>query len=647
MAIIYPSIENIDRLRVKPTEGERVLIEKLADGLSNDYEIFFNSYLDGDRPDIIVLKKDFGAFIIEVKDWDLSSYVIDHDNKWSVISDKKLSKTSVIRSPQAQVFRYKQNLYDLHLPVLGIKELSNKNFFNVVHCFVYFHCASAFDIKNKYALVERTLNELKQEENNRRVYGEAYQRRMDYLNKKTKQVSRDKHMSYGYDQIDNLFRKLNGCSRHVLFNEEIYNDFKRRLSPPLQVEKQGKSINFDQKQKALIESSVGKRKIKGVAGCGKTSIMANLAVNAFSRANTPILILTFNITLKNHIRDKVSEILGHRDFTNYEITNYHQFFNAQINNSNLDMNDLVERYGLNQLYSQDVFTGLHDLAKYDVILLDEVQDYETAWVKIVRDNFLNDDGEMVLFGDQSQNIYNRVEGRASVIAQGFGSWNSLQKSYRTDFESPLNDLFLKFQKEFLLEKHPGSDQLAVSESQSALNFDLVKFHKLPPEENIEYIFQEVQGYIKSYSLHPNDIVILSSKINIIRRLNEFWLQHEKTHTMFETMQELSELTRVDKDKLIKMSDVEIDQLISSHKEVVEQARRRKKNHFYQNSGLIKISSTHSFKGLESKTVFCIVNEQDSPEIIYTGITRAINNLIIFDITQSKKYMSFFEAEVRS
>ena len=175
----------------------------------------------------------------------------------------------------------------------------------------------------------------------------------------------------------------------------------------------------------------------------------------------------------------------------------------------------------------------------------------------------------------------------------------------------------------------------------------MKFHKLPPEENIEYIFQEVQGYIKSYSLHPNDIVILSSKINIIRRLNEFWLQHEKTHTMFETMQELSELTRVDKDKLIKMSDVEIDQLISSHKEVVEQARRRKKNHFYQNSGLIKISSTHSFKGLESKTVFCIVNEQDSPEIIYTGITRAINNLIIFDLTQSKKYMSFFEAEVRS
>ena len=647
MAIIYPSIDNIDRLRVEPTEGERTLIDILADNLSNDYEVFFNSYLDGDRPDIIILKKNVGAFIIEVKDWDLKSYTIDHDNKWFVISDIERNKMSVVKSPQAQVFRYKQNLYDLHLPLLGIEELSNKNFFNVVQCFVYFHCASGVDIKCKYELAANRINEIKKEENSRGVYNEPYQRKMDYLSKKTKQVNRDRCMSYGFDQIENLLKKINSFSNHNLFKEDIYSDFKRRLLPPLQVEKQGKLIDFDQKQKVLIGSVVGKRKIKGVAGCGKTSIMANLAVNAFSRTNSTILILTFNITLKNHIRDKISEILGHRDFTNYEITNYHQFFNAQVNNHNLDMNDLIERYGLNQLYSQDIFFDIQDLEKYDVILLDEVQDYETAWVKIIRDNFLSDEGEMVLFGDQSQNIYNRVEGRASVIAQGFGSWNSLKKSYRTDFESPLNELFLRFQKEFLLDKHPDTDQFSVSKSQSSFNFDLVKYHELSSQINIEDIFEEIQGYIKSYNFHPNDIVVLSSKISILRRLNEYWLKYEKTHTMFETMKELSELARIPEDKLIMMSDIEIDQLISKQQDVIEQARRRKKNHFYQNSGLIKLSSTHSFKGLESKTVFCLINEQDSPEIIFTGITRAINNLIVFDASQSKKYMPFFKQEVRS
>lgn len=40
-------------------------------------------------------------------------------------------------------------------------------------------------------------------------------------------------------------------------------------------------------------------------------------------------------------------------------------------------------------------------------MIDEVQDFENEWVKIIRDNFLNHEGEMVLFGDESQNIYER------------------------------------------------------------------------------------------------------------------------------------------------------------------------------------------------------------------------------------------------
>ena len=61
----------------------------------------------------------------------------------------------------------------------------------------------------------------------------------------------------------------------------------------------------------------------------------------------------------------------------------------------------------------------------------------------------------------------------------------------------------------------------------------------------------------------------------------------------------------------------------------------------QNSGLIKISTIHSFKGLESPTVFCILQENDSPEIIYTAMTRAKKNLIIFDVINSH-YSSFFK-----
>ncbi|TOQ56246.1 hypothetical protein CGG91_23900, partial [Vibrio parahaemolyticus] len=70
----------------------------------------------------------------------------------------------------------------------------------------------------------------------------------------------------------------------------------------------------------------------------------------------------------------------------------------------------------------------------------EVQDFESDWVKIIRDNFLANDGEMVLFGDESQNIYARDNERAAVVAQGFGRWNKLKRSYRTSLDSSLNQV---------------------------------------------------------------------------------------------------------------------------------------------------------------------------------------------------------------
>lgn len=53
----------------------------------------------------------------------------------------------------------------------------------------------------------------------------------------------------------------------------------------------------------------GKEKIKGVAGCGKTTIIANRAVNAFHRHDDIVLILTFNITLKTSLKTESAMLL--------------------------------------------------------------------------------------------------------------------------------------------------------------------------------------------------------------------------------------------------------------------------------------------------------------------------------------------------
>ncbi|TOA74848.1 UvrD-helicase domain-containing protein, partial [Vibrio parahaemolyticus] len=99
----------------------------------------------------------------------------------------------------------------------------------------------------------------------------------------------------------------------------------------------------------------------------------------------------------------------------------------------------------------------YQLTRYQTILVDEVQDFESEWVKILRDNFLSSEGEMVLFGDESQNIYERDDKRAAVIAQGFGSWKKLKRSYRTSLESPLNQVFKDYQSKYLIEKYSDSE----------------------------------------------------------------------------------------------------------------------------------------------------------------------------------------------
>ena len=53
-----------------------------------------------------------------------------------------------------------------------------------------------------------------------------------------------------------------------------------------------------------------------------------------------------------------------------------------------------------------------------------------------------------------------------------------------------------------------------------------------------------------------------------------------------------------------------------------------------NSGTVKISTIHSFKGWESETVFLILEDfnfqKSIDEIIYTGITRTRANLIVIN-----------------
>jgi hypothetical protein len=75
------------------------------------------------------------------------------------------------------------------------------------------------------------------------------------------------------------------------------------------------------------------------------------------------------------------------------------------------------------------------------------------------------------------------------------------------------------------------------------------------------------------------------------------------------------------------------------KSELEHIRRVKKIGFRLNNGMLKISTIQSFKGWEIPTLFLII-DNNFEEAIYTAITRARHNIIIFD-KKNGKYHNFF------
>jgi ATP-dependent exoDNAse (exonuclease V) alpha subunit len=70
------------------------------------------------------------------------------------------------------------------------------------------------------------------------------------------------------------------------------------------------------------------------------------------------------------------------------------------------------------------------------------------------------------------------------------------------------------------------------------------------------------------------------------------------------------------------------------------------------TGTVKLSTVHSFKGWEIDTLFLFIENEDdgneftNAELIYTGLTRARKNLIIFNLG-NLKYDQFFKDEINN
>jgi len=596
MAVLFPDLEVIKRQKVKPTEGELALLNFLCANLDDSFDIFYQPYLNGDQPDIILMKKDSGIVIFEVKDWKLEFYEINLNTDWVL----KKNKSSIL-SPLKQLESYKQNLFNLHIDELREKSIHNKNLWATVNCVIYFHNASEIILTN--FLLEN-------------FNSESYSKYIKFVNY-FGILGRD---SLNLSKLEFLKNKFWLNRKSFNFDENLYLSVKRYLKPPFHQLEDGIEIIYTKAQTELIRSEIRpRRKVKGVAGAGKTLVLAKRAVNAHKRTNGVVLILTYNLSLKNYIHDRINDVREGFEWRNFEIINYHQFFKAKANEYNLEIKCL-------DVFQDKVFfEPVKDIIiKYDVVLIDEIQDYKQEWIDIITEYFLDENSEFVVFGDEKQNIYNRElnEEKEPVVRKIPGNFNkTLNTSHR--FGSNIATLAMKFQNKFFSKKYTLDDITAMSQfdfEKRILNyFYLDQF-------SIENTVNEIYEILKQNEIHSSDVAILSSKVELLIEIEECitTLKHENTNTTFENKIEHEE----NKNNIPFLKNI----------------RRFKKNHFWMKTGTVKISTIHSFKGWEISTLILIIEKQDqNDELIYTALTRARKNLIIFNLG-NVNYHSFFNQE---
>lgn len=644
MAILVPSLKKALESKQKPTEGEVFLLEyfEQSSEFDDQVEVYFQPCFNGDRPDIVLLSPTAGVIIIEVKDWNLDLYSIDTNNKWSVNIS---SHPPRIKSPFQQVFAYKKNFFDIHVNGLLEKSLKNNSFFKMIKTYVYFHNQSKEAIKKLYQPHLERLHQASLETARRFKSQEidfaAYEVSREWIEIGKHRFERDMSLSIYKDKLNKIAFPI--TATESVFDESVYSEIKRLLNPPFHYASEGKPPCYSDKQRRLIESAAGVHaKICGLAGSGKTVVLAGRAVNAHKRHGGKVLILTFNITLSSYIHDKISAVREDFSWSAFDISNYHRFITNALNNSSIDFEIPKElqydgdspvdarrvatardQYLEQTYYSNlNLFKGEEIKTTYDTILIDEIQDYKPEWIKIIRSYFLNEDGEMLLFGDEKQNIYKRAldNERRSKVVEGFGSWVKLSKTFRYTNQSPILPLVDSFQKNFLLKNY----ELDSDESfQLSLNSVGLHAYYTFNRNNLNKIANQIIEIAKANSFHPNDISIISSQETILQQLDH----------VLRTSENHKERT------LCAFPSYEVTQHPKYSKKYQEISTSKKKR-FNLNSGVMKLSSTHSFKGFESPLIFLLVNNNDSAEMVFTGLTRSKENLVVY-LEANSPYLDFF------
>jgi len=561
------------------TPAQRDLVRMISTKFTEaECDILYRPNLMGDSPDMLLLQRGSKAKLI---------YVCD-------VADSNNCLTEIMRVSRMAI-GLKKRLYNLLSRSLMEASNGDKSAFGLVQCVIFMP-----KIRIKEDAIKKLLIAEMEEDNNEdcKLFGKD----LNFLE---------------------LFTGLSEWhwQNNSKMSDEIYMELKNILLPKSPTMKEHKiAFKPGTKQANISISFAGERKkVFGVFGSGKTTVMVARAISAYKRTHKMVVILCYNITLRSYIESMLLRQYGQFDRNQFYVVNYHEFINAECHYINAPQKISYDDY--------DFFVNNRDkFRKYGVIFIDEAQDYSYEWLKIIADVFLAKNGEYVLFGDEKQNIYGKpIDEKRKIKTNISGPPTILTGCFRSNAE--IIERVKLFQKLFNLKY-----EIDEIECEAGLfNGVLGKIGVYDIEDaNIEMLHKSILKIHKEYEIPYSDITVLGSGAPLLRLCEKRF----RDVTSFET-----------ECMFIKQEDYEIllkSQIDKNEKELkIHALERGLKLHFDANKSVIKFSTIHSYKGFESNTIIAInqspLEKQNTSELelIYTALTRAGKNLFVINYGVTK------------
>ncbi|MHC5726439.1 MAG: 3'-5' exonuclease, partial [Nostoc sp.] len=601
MTTLIPSFNSCS---MRMTPGERRLAQRLEEKLEDDYLLWYDVPVGKKQlhPDFIVLHPSRGLFILEVKDWKLETIQNINPSTVTLLTEDGIKE---VKHPLQQARDYALAVNKMLEKDSLLVQQEGKYQGKLVIPYGYgvvFTNITRKDFNNSElpAVFEENLVICKDEMLPKTDAGEFQQRIWDlsaYQFGKTLTRSQiDRIRWHIFPDLRITAKQLSLLELDTAATEEE--------SPQLQIPDILRIMDLQQEQLARSLGD-GHRVIHGVAGSGKTMILAYRCQHLAQVSNKPILVLCFNVSLAAKLRQTIQD---KNKVSRIKVRHFHGWCMDLLRKYDILRPDPREYQGeayieeLVQRVITSVDAQLIPAGTYGAVMLDEGHDFKPEWLKLIAQMVNPETNSLLILYDDAQNLYGGERTKKfsfkSVGIQAQGRTTIFKLNYRNT-EQVLGVAY-EFAAYVMTPTTGDDDQVVLLEPASAGRQGAIPdLIKLPTfQHEVDYLAGRVQ------QLHERDIPW--NEIAIIYRSNFMGL-HIYNH--------------------FQQAQIPIEWVNGSSDS----------RNYHPAELSIKLITMHSSKGLEFSVVLIpgigfMPHEYNTPEeearLLYVAMTRAIEQLIM-------------------